>query len=502
MSSPWDDATQRGQGLTGPWFRWRLHGFRRLHELISRDSGVLRWLPLVPFTLVAILLILFTWQQDVYEWFAFVGQALLAGENPYHPLNVAVILKYGQTGRFGYPPLSLPFFALASWMGGLTGVPFHIILGIESLLILLFVALALLSATGKTSLFYLWLLNPFVLVVALGWKFLPDILMVSFFLLAIVNPRRPVLVGLLLGLSALSKQIVWLFIPLLILGIFVLRLREGKRESALRAALLSLGVALLTFATAILPFIYPFTQDAVSAVYHGLLDPALGGGFFSFFGPLLGPGVLPAIPVAVASLAVVGVWMFYAGWKFLGWKRRVPHGTSGTENLFRFLVWASIPIPLLSIRLNEPHFWLIQLGILAGALAFLHGTDRLPVTRLYFVVTITTYLFFTAQMGFRHLAFRFSPWPAYGNVVIAGLNVWQWLWVIAVVSLGLIAWAYLRAWRIEGLSFGRKRDVTGNEHPASRFSESYGPVLLLSVLAAVALTGIEMGLWLGSLAGA
>ncbi|MCJ2532153.1 MAG: hypothetical protein LN413_07645, partial [Candidatus Thermoplasmatota archaeon] len=72
----------------------------------------------MPFTLVAILLILFTWQQDVYEWFAFVGQALLAGENPYQPLNVAVIVKYDQTGRFGYPPLSLPFFALASWMEG------------------------------------------------------------------------------------------------------------------------------------------------------------------------------------------------------------------------------------------------------------------------------------------------------------------------------------------------------------------------------------------------
>lgn len=460
------------------------------------------WLPLIPFSVIAVILILFTWQQDVYEWYAFEGEVLLSGRNPYLPLNEFVIEKYGQTGRYGYPPLALPFFASAAWLVTLTDLPFHLFLGIESLIVLVLGAWGLLRFVGRPQLVYLWLFNPFILVVALGWKFLPDLLMVTFFLLAIVHARHPRLSGIFLGLAALSKQIVWIFIPLFLWGLYVMFLARHTQQSARSKVLVCAGVTIATFTAGILPFGYPYSPEAISSLYHGLLDPAEGLGNFSFYTPFVSSGLFPGIAATVMSLLLIGGWMSYAGWIY----RRLPmpkkDGGLGKESLLRFLVWSSIPIPILSMRLGEPHFWLLHVGILALVLSRVSETERPAVGLLYLIISGVTYLFFTAQMGFRHLAFHLSPWPTYAYFTVLGMNWWQWLWVIGSVSLAAVVWAYLRAFRYERLplwprtSEAAKAASSGSSRGVLR---THGRVLLLSVLFAAVLSGSEVIVWLVAL---
>ena len=233
---------------------------------------------------------------DVYRSHEAAADALAAGENPYtDAVRVLDGSPNAEEGAviegYSYPPVTLVGFSLGDWLGGdpRWATALAIVGGL---------ALAVRGSGVKT-------LGPLVLVILAAtptlrwivWSGATEPLTFALLIAAVSLWRRPVAVGLLLGLALATKQYLVILVPLLLF----------MDERPWKRSWIAVGVA----GSTLLPALLADPQ----AFWHTLVERPLSLGFRpdtqSISGALDRLGWRVEVPTALMLLAVVAVtWAF------------------------------------------------------------------------------------------------------------------------------------------------------------------------------------------------
>jgi len=338
---------------------------------------------------ICALLIPISWQQDVYDWYYVVGRLFLEGKNVYEPLNINAIVKRGDSGMWGYPPLFLPFFSLTYFVSALTTTPFHLVLKVSLAVIGVLVAMQMEEISGKSAVVPLYLFNPVAIIGTIVQGF-PEVILVYLLLLSLRNLDN-IQSAAHVGLAALGKQTIWPMVP------FFLASNLTKKW-----LIVFFG---FTFAGTI-PFLllnYPlFIQASVlqhlsrtgTQAWEFLLGTANVGGAFDEALNLL---------LIAAQVASVSLLAFLVRRKIL---RLRAHKPSIAKYIEYFLAYEILCLTILFLIVpQQPHFLLYVLFPTILLMAK-YPEFKYP----YALTTIIGYTMFTLDQGLRHSVFHYEVW--------------------------------------------------------------------------------------------
>ncbi|MBT5403997.1 MAG: DUF2029 domain-containing protein [Crocinitomicaceae bacterium] len=190
---------------------------------------------------------------DDYYRFAFDGQLILSGENPYTVLpneieqrtdfETSLVKNMNSPGYYSvYPPINQIFFSLPSFFSGENLIIYAIFLRILIILFEILMALVLLKLLQffdkNLHLFALYFLNPLVVVELTGNLHFEGVTM-FFFLLSILFLVKGKILrsGIVFAIAVGTK-----LIPLLFLPFFIKRL---KQQSIAYFTIVALGILIL-----------------------------------------------------------------------------------------------------------------------------------------------------------------------------------------------------------------------------------------------------------------
>jgi len=403
-----------------------------------------KWTLLV-YAITTIILLPFTWQMDVYVWYYRAGEALAKAVNPYTQFNEYAILYQGETGRWGLPPLTLLPVMIAYTLSSLSSTPFHITLKLLMAIVNIFIAKEIVNISGKKSTFSYWLLNPFALIMVIGWGFFVQPLATIFLLLSIKHfkERKG---AFYFGCSCLSYQLIWPLIPFYFVArmtpIFekwqLKNLMKFLKKEELKEYLIWLAVFCLTF---LIPLLFFFLVDSY-ALFHALLtDPLTQLRDFSLWKFISLLDIIPRYLLVEVSnyftYAFILFALFYSDILFETKESILP------ENIAKGTFLVSLPIFILNYRLGEPYYYFHLLAL--STILLTRKSFRL----FYGLFTLLSYAFFLLSMGFRHIILHYMPWPDYVNLMVGKYNWWFWLDFAGFVFILIIAHIAIKIYKEE-----------------------------------------------------
>jgi len=334
--------------------------------------------------LLCAVLIPISWQQDVYDWYYFIGKFVVEGKNVYEPINVYAIAKRGDTGRYGYPPFFLPFFSSSYIVSNFFTLPFHIPLKSFLVFINVLIAMELEKITKNSQSVSLYLFNPLIIVAAAVQGF-PDVLVIYFILKAFQSLEKDSSAAYL-GLSCLCKQTAWPLSP------FFLMLNLNKKR---------LLIFFATFLGGVLPFVILNYQAVLRALVLDYsnrvgVSPLAVSSLFSFLKYIqLSPWVIPILLMLEFTLTLL-LLIFI--------RKKLEGDIQNKVKVGKYLVFYEL-VTFSFLYFLAPHFLSYLLFPIIILMA-MHSYFEYP----YFFLTVAGYLFFIVDQGLRHNIFHYNVW--------------------------------------------------------------------------------------------
>lgn len=358
------------------------------------------------------ILIPYSWQQDVYDWYYFMGKFFVEGKNVYSPINTYAITVRNESGRWGYPPLFLPIFSTIYLISNFLSVPFHIILKVLVVIINLLTAKKIEEFANNPWTVELFLFNPLIFVSTVIQGFL-DVLVMYFILLALEKTRRTDS-AVYVALSSLCKQTAWPLIP------FFFALNRNKKY-------------LLTFTVVFLAGLSPFLLTCFNDIIYSTIfqhQVRVGVMPFSYLLSLFNLEVFQHPVFMYVQYAVIGIEILLIIFLAIYAARKINEKMDKLEILKYFLLFEIVSLSFLYLLVPlHPHF-LTYIIIPIVILTCVYP----KVKYLYITVTIAGYISFTLDQGLRNNIFHYPVWqgPIYlGYWHLAGI-IWP---VCAILSI-------------------------------------------------------------------
>ena len=381
---------------------------------------------LILYVALCVILIPISWQQDVYDWYFVVGKLFSEGKNVYEPLNVQAIVKRGDTGQWGYPPLFLPFFSLSYVISTVAGMPFHVVYKPLVAFINVLVAMELEKFVKSSRVVALYLFNPLTLVSTIIQGFL-DVLVIYFIILALKSLYETSS-AVYTGFSSLCKQTAWPLIP------FFIMLNLNKKW-----CLFFLGLVIGGF----IPFlILDFQAVIVATVLQhqariGVSPWSTIIKFIGSGGPLIqfiNIGIATAQLTSIFGLAVV-----------IRTRLKKTNPLDKMKILEYFVLYEIVSLTFVYFLVPPvPHF-LVYLLVPTILLMDVHPEFKYP----YVFMSIAGYAVFTIDQGLRHNIFHYSVWA--GPIYLGYYHLELLVWIVgACLSLTMYAsffYVFYKIWR-------------------------------------------------------
>jgi len=441
------------------------------------SSGLRRFIiaykwPLLVYAVITAIILPFTWQMDVYDWYYQAGEALSKGVNPYTQFNMYAIEYRAETGRWWTPPLTLLPVMIAYSLTSLSSIPFHITLKLLIAVANIFAAKEIANISGKKSAFSYWLLNPFALVVVIGWGFFVQVI-VTIFLLLSVKYFKEKKGAFYFGCSCLSYQVIWFLIPFYLVirvGPPLKKLLKSRSCQFLNKELNEcLKWVVIFCSTFLIPLSFFYALDSQALLHALLIDPLIQFRDFSVWKFISLLDLVPPYLLAQLSnyltYAFIVFALFYSDILFRAQESILP------ENITRGILLVSLPVFILNYRLGEPYYYFHLLAlsiILLGKASF----------RLFYgLFTLLAYTYFLLSMGFRHILFHYKPWTDYTNLMVGKYNWWFWLDFAGFVFILIISHITMKIYK-EEISLTNRKE---NKFPYIR-------LLAFGIVAALMLT--------------
>ena len=369
-----------------------------IHFLDSYKNFLIRHKKTITvYLILSAVIVPFSWQQDVYDWYYFMGKFILEGKNVYSPINTYAIIKRGDTGRWGYPPLFLPIFSLSYLISAFAGIPFHVCHKIIIIFISLIVAKKIEEFAGNPSAAEFFLFNPLIFTSTVIQGFL-DVLVMYFILLTLINIEKRSSAAYL-AFSFLSKQTAW---PLML---FFLAIKCNVSWFLIFAAVVMIGLA---------PFLFISFNDTIYsiALQH---QTRVGIAPFSYLLSLFNiklSGILPYVHYTVIAIQVTltVILAICIGKKL----RRETHDK--IKILKYFLLFEVISMSYLYLLVPPiPHF---VTYLIVPIIILMYAYPRFKY--LYVALSVITYISYTLDQGLRHNIFHYRVWEP-----LIYLGYWQ-----------------------------------------------------------------------------
>jgi len=338
---------------------------------------------LIYFFLCALLIPL-SWQQDVYDWYYFLGKFVVEGKNVYEPINVYAIVKRGDTGRFGYPPFFLLLFSLSYVISDISTLPFHIIYKLFPVIVNVLIAMQLEKITKSSQSVALYLFNPLTIVTVAVQGFL-DVLVI-YFIIKVFQDFGKKSSAAYLGLSSLSKQTAWPLVP------FFLMLNLNLKWFVVLAAVFLGGLA---------PFVILNCQSLLNALLFGYINrlgvsPLSPFLVFDFLKKVELHPWIDIISVGLQLMSILVLSLFV--------KIRLKKSAQNKTKLMEYFMFYEL-VTFSFLYFLAPHF----LSYLLFPIVILMATYS-EFKYPYFCVTIAGYVFFIFDQGLRHNFFHYNVW--------------------------------------------------------------------------------------------
>lgn len=343
---------------------------------------------IIIYLILCAIFIPYSWQQDVYDWYYFLGKFCVEGRNVYSPINTYAIMFRGESGRWGYPPLFLPIFSAVYLISNFLSLPFHIILKIFIVAINLLAAKKIEEFASSPSAVALFLFNPVVFISSIIQGFL-DVFVMYLIILALEKIRKTES-AVYAALSSLCKQTVWPLIP------FFFVVNHDKKY-------------ILTFAAVFIAGLSPFLFTCFSDVTYSIAfqhQIKLGILPFSYLLSLFNLDITQYEGFSYIQYAAIGVQVLLVIFFAVFVARRVNKGMDKIEILKYFFMFEVVSLSFLYLLVPlHPHF-LTYLIIPVVILACAYPKFRY----LYIMVTLASYISFTVDSGLRHNVFHYPVW--------------------------------------------------------------------------------------------
>ena len=381
---------------------------------------------LILYVILCVILIPISWQQDVYDWYFVVGKLVSEGKNVYEPLNVQAIIKRGDTGQWGYPPLFLPLFSFSYIVSAVINLPFHVVCKSLVAFVNVLVAMELEKIAKSSRVVALYLFNPLILVSTIMQGFF-DVLVIFFILLALKSLNKTSSAAYM-GLSSLCKQTAWPLIPFFV----VLNLNIKWFFF-----FLSLVVA------GLLPFLMLNFQAVMEAVViqHqariGISPWSTIVKFASISGPLI-----QWLNICVATTQLVLIVLLAVT---VRGKLKSSNSLDKTKIFEYFLLYELVSLTFVYLVVPPvPHF-LSYLLVPTILLMATHPEFKYP----YIFLSITGYVVFTMDQGLRHTVFHYNVWagPIYLGYYHLELLVWIVGACLSLIIYASFVFTFYKIWR-------------------------------------------------------
>jgi len=400
-----------------------------IHFLDSYKNFLIRHKKTITaYLILSAIIVPFSWQQDIYDWYYFMGKFILEGKNVYSPINTYAIIKRGDTGRWGYPPLFLPIFSFSYLISAFVGVPFHVCLKIIVVFISLIVAKKIEEFAGNPSAVELFLFNPLIFTSVVIQGFL-DVLIIYFILLALENIEKRSS-AVYLAFSFLSKQTAWPLMP------FFLAIKCDVSWFLIFTAVVIAGLA---------PFLFISFNDTIYSValqHQTRVGIAPFSYLLSLFNIKFSGILLYAHYTVIAIQATLTVILsIYIGKKL----RRETHDK--IKILKYFLLFEVISMSYLYLLVPPiPHF-VTYLIVPIIILMFTYPQFKY----LYAVLSVITYISYTLDQGLRHNIFHYRVWEHLiylGYWQLAGI-IWPTFSLLSIVMYLIFFYVFRRGTKRE-----------------------------------------------------
>lgn len=381
---------------------------------------------LVLYLVLCAILIPISWQQDMYDWYFVVGKLFSEGKNVYEPLNVQAIIKRGDTGQWGYPPLFLPLFSFSYVVSAVINLPFHVVCKSLVAFVNVLVAMELEKNAKSSRVVALYLFNPLILVSTIIQGFF-DVLVIFFILLALKSLNKTHSAAYV-GLSSLCKQTAWPLIP------FFVTLNLNLKWFLFFSGLVVGGF---------IPFLILDFQAVMEAVViqHqariGISPWSTIVNFASISGPLV-----QWLNICIATTQLVLIVLLAV---IVRGKLKSSNPLDKTKIFEYFVLYELVSLTFVYLIVPPvPHF-LSYLLFPTILLMVTHPEFKYP----YIFISITGYVVFTLDQGLRHNVFHYDVWA--GPIYLGYYHLELLVWIVGA-CLSLIMYAsffyiFYKTWR-------------------------------------------------------
>lgn len=384
------------------------------------------------YTILCLILIPISWQQDVYDWYFVVGKLLSEGKNVYEPLNIQAIIKRGDTGRWGYPPFFLPFFSFSYVVSAFINLPFHVVYKSLVAFVNILVAMELEKIAKSSRVVALYLFNPLIIVSTIIQGFF-DVLVIFLILLALKSLNKKSS-ATYMGLSSLCKQTAWPLIPFFL----VLNLN-------IKWILLFMGV--------IIGGVVSFIVLDFHAIFEALFMQSLRRVgiypwefLFEFGG--LDNQLLRLVDVILIAVQLFAITLLTV---IIRIRLRRTSELDKVKTIEYFLLYELIALTFVYFLIPpNPHF-LSYLLFPTIILMTTYTQFKYP----YVLTSVGGYVVFSINQGLRHNIFRYPVWagPEYlAPPIYLGyyhLRLFEWIigGCLSIVMYVAYVYAFIKIWR-------------------------------------------------------